>query len=444
MCAGRVFTATKNKLLPVWEDSVRHLVINKLVARIKNTDNENIPESILLFLCLLFICSVAHSGILEEEQFNLLSHYNNASLLVEDNLELVVRGSVLAVSTVVNYGLWYGILCKSPELVSSLTGRPGLNLPERNEFQELKSSFCHQLAAVTTSTEVALAGQVSLWPLKRPWWRPLRFVGTGYIGYLAYTKCDTRFIPIMTATYFTHEIVARTVAGAMTSLALRTRDSPSIQPENYTCSEYAVVKSITCVMFGAIFYHKFLAAGASTGKAISAYLGFAALVELLLPISYFSASHSDSAHAVDLEAAAETLASALAGSIAGALTGAFYVGFFDLALSTAVVGYMTFSLSKTEFLSGIEDEVLLGAMAGAGTGLTVLMILLKQNLELDSNHLLRNIAITVYPALTIALINGFLNNAVYGYSLEESFTETVRNQWKKFHAPLDYLYTLFN
>ncbi|WP_422411148.1 hypothetical protein [Endozoicomonas sp. ALB122] len=396
-----------------------------------------------LFSCLLFLCSAAHSGTSKEEQFKLLSHYSNTSLF-EDSLKLATSSSGLAISTVINYGLWYGILCKSPELVSSLTGRPGLNLPERNEFQELKSSFCHQLAAVTTSTEVALAGQVSLWPLKRPWWRPLRFVGTAYTGYLAYTKCDTRFIPIMTATYFTHEIVARTVAGATTTLALRTLDRPPIQPENYTCSEYALVKSITCVMFGAMFYRQFLAAGSSTGKAISAYLAFSALIELLLPESHFSASNSGGAHAFELEADAETLAGALAGSMALALTGAFYAGFFDLTLSTVVVGYMTLSLSKTEFLSGVEDEVLLGAMAGAGTGLTVLIILFKQSLELDSNHLLRNIAITLYPALTIVLINGISNYAVYGYSLEDTLTETTRNQWKKFHAPLDYLYTLFN
>ncbi|WP_422138138.1 hypothetical protein [Endozoicomonas sp. ALC020] len=204
------------------------------------------------------------------------------------------------------------------------------------------------------------------------------------------------------------------------------------------------MKSITCVMFGAMFYRQFLAAGSSTGKAISAYLAFSALIELLLPESHFSASNSGGAHAFELEADAETLAGALAGSMALALTGAFYAGFFDLTLSTVVVGYMTLSLSKTEFLSGVEDEVLLGAMAGAGTGLTVLIILFKQSLELDSNHLLRNIAITLYPALTIVLINGISNYAVYGYSLEDTLTETTRNQWKKFHAPLDYLYTLFN
>ncbi|WP_257275459.1 hypothetical protein, partial [Endozoicomonas sp. SESOKO4] len=121
MCAGHDFTVTKNKLLPVREDSVRHLLTKKLVARIKDTSNENIPKLMPLFLCLLIICSVAHSGISKEEQFNLLSHYNNASL-VEDSLKLVTSGSVLAVSTVINYGFWYGI-CKSPELVSSLAAQ---------------------------------------------------------------------------------------------------------------------------------------------------------------------------------------------------------------------------------------------------------------------------------------------------------------------------------
>ncbi|WP_257254991.1 MULTISPECIES: hypothetical protein [unclassified Endozoicomonas] len=442
MCAGHDFTVTKNKLLPVREDSVRHLLTKKLVARIKDTSNENIPKLMPLFLCLLIICSVAHSGISKEEQFNLLSHYNNASL-VEDSLKLVTSGSVLAVSTVINYGFWYGI-CKSPELVSSLAARFGLNGPERNELQEFKSSFCNQLAAVITSTEAAIAGQVSPSSPELQWWRPLRYVGTAYIGYRAYTKCDPGFIPIITAAYFTHEMVARTVAGAITIQALRYPDRPSIQPVNYTCREYAVLKSITCVMFGAMLYNKFLATGSSTDKAIYAYLALASLIELVLPVSHFSASHSGSAHAVELQAGAETLA----GSMATASAGAFFVGIFDLALSTAVAGYMVFSLSKTEFLSGVEDEVLSGALVGAGVGFGVgfgvLILLLKQNLELDSNRLLRNIAITLAPALAIALINGFSNNIVYGYSLEDSFSETAHNQWKKFYVPLDYLYTLFN
>uniref|UniRef100_UPI002147FC3E hypothetical protein n=1 Tax=Endozoicomonas sp. SESOKO2 TaxID=2828743 RepID=UPI002147FC3E len=59
-------------------------------------------------------------------------------------------------------------------------------------------------------------------------------------------------------------------------------------------------------------------------------------------------------------------------------------------------------------------------------------------------HLLSNVAIILIHAFTLALTNGFSNNALYGVSLEESFSETARNQWQKVYAPLDYLYTLFN
>ncbi|WOG30104.1 hypothetical protein [Endozoicomonas sp. 8E] len=138
-------------------------------------------KSLPLFLCLQLLCSIAHSGISKQEQFNLFSHHSNTSL-VEDRLKLATSSSGLVISTVINYGFWYGI-CRSPEVISALAGRSDLSGTEQNERLEFKSSFCNQLAAVVTSTEIALAGHVSLWPPETPWWQPLRFVGTAYAGY---------------------------------------------------------------------------------------------------------------------------------------------------------------------------------------------------------------------------------------------------------------------
>lgn len=95
-------------------------------------------------------------------------------------------------------------------------------------------------------------------------------------------------------------------------------------------------------------------------------------------------------------------------------------------------------MTKFQFIA--KDAVLAGIIAG--TGYKHLLVI--QSFVLDSNHLWRNIAVTISPALGIALMNGFSKNILYGYTLEESLTETIRNQWQKFHAPLRYLHTLFN
>ncbi|WP_422138140.1 hypothetical protein [Endozoicomonas sp. ALC020] len=393
-----------------------------------------------LLSCLLSIGSVAHSDLSKEEQFNLLSHYNNASL-VEDSLKLVSSSSGLAVSTLINYGFWYGI-CRSPELVSTLTGRSGLSGTQQNELQEVKSSFCNQLAAVITSTEVALVGHVSpYWSLRRPLWQPLRYVGTGFVGFRAYTTDDPYFIPI-TIAYFTHEVMARTVAEAETIKDLRDRDIRSIKPEKITLLEYAILKSITGLMVGAIVYER-LAARGSTLNAIFAYVLSNLMAHSVMSKIYMSTYNSDDAHAVEVEAGAKALTATkeLAGTRAVATIGAIgAVAFWisDPVLSVIAFYTLAFSLGK------IETSIPHSGDCGSTVGAVVMFLLSSQKSNLDSNHLLKNVAFTLVPALTIALINGVSNNAVYGYSLEESFTETVRNQWQKLYAPLDYLHTLFN
>ncbi|WP_422134005.1 hypothetical protein [Endozoicomonas sp. ALD040] len=396
-----------------------------------------------LFSCLLFLCSVAHSGISREEQFKLLSHYSNTSL-VEDSLKLATSSSGLAISTVINYGLWYGI-CKSPEVVSALAGRFDLSGTEQNELQEVKSSFCNQLAAVITSTEVALAGHVSPWHLKHPWWQTLRYAGTAYSGYAAYTNRNPYLIPIVAAGYFTHEVVARRVAGATAIRSLRYQDRSTTQPLDYAQSEYSMLSAVAGMMVGSIVYDMMIARDVSRAKAIFAYIISHVLVEGLSTINPLSKYNSNGVASVWTEAGADVLAGtgvgALAGSWATAISGGVRVAHTsDLLPSAAIVVYTAILVSP--YSRG--RDTIVGMVGGLMAGNLVLALLSHQRSALDSGHLLKNVALTLAPALTLALINGFSNNAIYGYSLEESFNETVRNQWKKFHAPLDYLYTLFN
>ncbi|WP_257254582.1 MULTISPECIES: hypothetical protein [unclassified Endozoicomonas] len=370
-----------------------------------------------------------------------MSHYNNASL-VEDGLKLVGISSRLAVSTVISYGFWYGI-CKSNEPLSILTGRFDLSDIERNNLQEVKSSFCNQLASIITSTEVALAGHVRPWPFAQP----LRFVGTGFIAYRAHNNDNPYFTPIITMAYFTHEIVARTIAGASVIQALRNDDRPEIHPEDYAHSEYTMLKSIAGMMVGTIVHNEFIAKGSSRVEAIFAYVISASVTQALTSLFSLPPSNSGDSHAFEPERTAANLAGAgvIAGSIAGATAGAIAAGTaFDRLLFIAAVSTLSLSLPKFESSSQLKDKINAGAMSGLIVGAGVMKLLTIQNSNLDSNHLLRNVAITLAPALALALINGVSNYDIYGFSLEESFTETARNQWKKFYAPLDYLRTLFN
>ncbi len=398
----------------------------------------------ILFSCLLFLCSVAHSGRSKEEQFNLLSHYNNASL-VEDSLELVTSSSRLAVSTVINYGFWYSI-CKSPELISPLTGRFGLSGSDENELQEVRSSFCNQLAAIITSTEVALAGHISPWPLELPWWQPLRFVGTAYVGYQTYTNQDPYRVAIVTSAYFTHEVMARTLARALTIRTLRNQDTGTTQSLNYARIEYKLLSSIAGLMVGAIVYKKMLDIGLSPVKAAFAYMISASMMKTISTLSSLLVLDSGSGHAVVEEAVTMAAAGtgAIAGTMAVAISGAMAVWCrSDLFLKVNTLVTITLASPESE-IGHIDSFIGLKAEVGMTVGAVLLQFLLQQSRELDSRHLMRNVAVTLAPALTLALINGVSNHAVFGYSLEESFTETAQNQWKKFHAPLDYLYTLFH
>ncbi|WP_257255593.1 MULTISPECIES: hypothetical protein [unclassified Endozoicomonas] len=368
-----------------------------------------------------------------------MNHYNNASL-VEDSLKLLISSSRLAVSTVINYGFWYGI-CRSPEVVTALTGRFDLPRTEESELQEVKASFCNQLAAVITSTEVALTGHLSLWPLELTWWQPLRFAGTAYVGYQTYTNCPFYPAAVMTAAYLSHEEVARNVAGATTIRALRHKDIGKTQPLNYALSEYKMLSSVAGIIVGAIVYKKMLNRGLTSVKAAFAYMISASLTKTLSTICSLSLPNSGSADRVEKEAGA--IAAAGAGAIAGSVAAAGTIALWwhgDLFLDTATLSTIAFAI----VIPAHYHIDVARAVVGMTYGVVFLQFLLQQSLELDSRHLMRNIAITLAPALALALFNGLSNHAVYGVTLEESFTETTRNQWKKFYAPLDYLYTLFH
>ncbi|WP_257275462.1 hypothetical protein, partial [Endozoicomonas sp. SESOKO4] len=139
----------------------------------------------------------------------------------------------------------------------------------------------------------------------------------------------------------------------------------------------------------------------------------------ILLISYLLKQISDDDIRVETATAAEVLAGTgtIAGSWATAVVGAvdsaqspnsLFSGQFAVPMFVA----MRLTPARTELWSVVG--MITGSIAGSG----VMYLLWQQHSKLDSNHLLNNVALTLAPALALALINGFSDNAVYGYSLE--------------------------
>ncbi|WOG28783.1 hypothetical protein [Endozoicomonas sp. 8E] len=404
----------------------------------------NISGKLLpLLLYLFFMCSVAHSEVPKKEQFDFLSHYNNASL-VESSLKLTAITTGLAASTLLNYGFWYSI-CESPNLVSALAGRFDLSTAEEFEVRHYKLSFCNcnQLAAAITATEVALAGHVSPWPVERAWWQPLRFtlLGAGsFIRYKTISKHKRHTVPLVTLAIFSGEIVSRTVAGTLITQALRYQNKVTISPLQYAYGEKLSLSSLTGVVVGTIIYEAMIARGFRPAKAAFAYAVSATLTGIISAIISLPALYPDM---VGVGAVA-LVAPAVARLFGIKTTAAF------TTIAGAAPGMLLGVAGEVGTLAGVRNGVAFGLGAGAGTwvfrSLMSLISKLDMSLssQLNSKDILKNLAIILIAALDLALINGFSNNAVYGTSLEESLMETAWNQWKKFYAPLDYLHALFN
>ncbi|WOG27815.1 hypothetical protein [Endozoicomonas sp. 8E] len=178
---------------------------------------------------------------------------------------------------------------------------------------------------------------------------------------------------------------------------------------------------------------------------------------------------------------AGTLAGILAGVASGSVVGAGVVAAVGVGL-----GGVTGALVGAEIGSGVGSGVgsgagfgaalgslfgiLSGALAGAGVGIgarlgdgvgddigiTVgfgftaitlvgvgILLMSVASSKATSDDPCIKAGVTLVPALTFAVINSLSNYAVYGYPLEQSLSETVWTQWKKFNAPLDYLSILF-
>ncbi|WP_257280334.1 hypothetical protein [Endozoicomonas sp. ISHI1] len=404
-----------------------------------------------LLLCLFY--STAQASLPPQNDFDFLEPFNN-NALVANGPELTKSIAGLSVSTLLNLGIWWGV-CKTAGTVTGLSNTDNLAETDTGELENSQTDFCLQLASVMTAAEVALAGQVSPWPMER-WWKPLYSAGAGMAAYVAIAQ-TREFVPVPPVlTYFASAAVTRTIASTMSVLILRKMNARDITTEWYVAGQYPILSALSIVIAGSVAYEAMVHKGISlTRRILASVVSTATLVTLSRIISgliidvdgqtntrvparvtaeiIYLASVTAVVSAVNLigaETAAQSEAPSLSGSVAsiGALVG---------ALVGSVAGLREGAEVKDESEPGVLVGVVATALGGFGT------LLMLGRSQITSNNPVIQAGVTMAPALAFAVINSFSNYAVYGYPLEQSFSETSWTQWKKFYAPLDYFSTLF-
>ncbi|WP_422139586.1 hypothetical protein [Endozoicomonas sp. ALC020] len=407
-----------------------------------------------LLLCLLY--SMAKATPSSKNDFDFLEPFND-SALVANGLELRESIAGLSLSTLLNMGIWWGV-CKTAGIVSGLSSTHNLAETDTKELEKLQTDFCLQLAPAITITEVALAGRVSPWPLEQRWWKPLYFAGAGMTAYTANTK--TRgLIPVAVLTYLASEAVSRTGASAMSALIFREMSARDIATEWYAAGEYMILSMVNGIMSGAVVYESMIHKGLSPAKVTLASVVCAAIAGTLsgiisvLTIDLGGETKAETGAAVGAVAGAGAglialgLASVATKAGAAALVGT--TGVVDGATGGAAVGIIAGALAEVG--AGVGSDIGVGASIGVGAGVNAIgvalggvgALLVLGSSKMTSNNPFIKAGVTLVPALAFAVINSLSNYAVYGYPLEQGFSETGWTQWKKFYAPLDYLSTLF-
>ncbi|WP_306674615.1 MULTISPECIES: hypothetical protein [unclassified Endozoicomonas] len=414
----------------------------------------------LLLLLLCFFHSMVQASSPSQSDFDFLEPINDTAL-VANGLEFTKSIAGVSLSTLLNLGIWWGV-CKTAGIVSGLSITYDLAASDAKEPDKWKTDFCLQLAPVITTAEVALAGHVSPWPLEQHWWKPLYFAGAVMAAYTTNTKTRER-IPVAVLTYLASEAVSRTGASAISAFMLRKMSIRDISTEWYAAGGYTILSLSNGLMAGDIAYEVMTHKGFRPAKVIFASAVSAAIVGTLLGI--ISELIIDEDRQIKAGVEAVTASGALTGIGAvtvigtvagfGAVTGIGVlngIGALSGALSGVVSGAIAGAGLGAGVGVGILNEVGLGAGVAALAGVALLApalggvgaLLMLGSSKISSNNPFIKAGVTLVPALTFAVVNGLSSHAVYGYPLEQSFSETGWTQWKKFYAPLNYLSTLFN
>ena len=393
-----------------------------------------------LLSSLLFVCSIAHSGIPPKEEFDFLNQYKNASL-VEDGLGLLSSTAALTVFTVMNTGLWYGI-CLAPGFVSNLARQFKLGGQDKKKLHSIKTDLCTQLAPVIATTETVLAGNVSPWPLEQVWWQTVRFAGAGLVAFANYDQNNRVNMLFWILGYFSAEATARSLAGAVSTQILRSQGISAINPSHYTYGEYTILSFTSGIIVGSIAYEAMIAKDFTPAEASFVYAISALLTGALSAMMSMSTLDLDNWLIAVAGAVAGAGAGAGAGAAAAAAAGAAAaaaaaVGAVAVAGAGAAAGAVAGAVAGAGAGAAAAAAAAAAAVAGVGAGAGAGALITSSTLSKK----MTNAAIVLPSALVLALINSFSKYAVYGFPLEKSLSETA---WKKIYTPLDYLSTLLD
>ncbi|UYM14886.1 hypothetical protein [Endozoicomonas euniceicola] len=404
--------------------------------------------SLFIYLMLLFSLTKADETSYQN-QFEFLKIPLENATLIENGLTMLKSTAGVPISMILNTGIWWGV-CKATGFISGVVSRHQFTEPQKQELQAMKTNFCAQLAPLIATTETALAGKVSPWPLPSRSLSILRLEGIAFTAYTltAYSSYTMHSSIVVVMMYLTAEALSQTTASAVSTAGINKEEVTHIidNYNAYQLNQRIALAEASGILSGSIVYNSLLYRGATPVMA-----SFISMITAIISGVLSSAIYlANAGLSKSVEGAIFISAGTEAGLTLGTVTLATALVLDRLGTETlqrAVSPAVTLALagSFTGALNGVfirnRDTVapkaltVVGAFVGAGAILGINR-LAQKNFGIAA-------AGAVAIATTLALINSVSGYVVYGYPLEQSLSETSQTLWKKFYAPMEYLSTLF-
>ncbi|UYM14882.1 hypothetical protein [Endozoicomonas euniceicola] len=312
-----------------------------------------------LFIHLMLLFSIIKADETSyKNRFEFLKTPHESTALVEDRLKLAGNVGSVFISTLINTEIWLRV-CEATGFISGVVSKHQFTGQKQQELQAVQANFCTQLAPLIATTETALVGKVSPWPLP-PSWRTLFLGGVVLSAYGSYVHY--RDIPIVTAavmTYLTAEALSRTMASHASTEFIKKKGVTHVIDDDYRLEQYTVLDRITAILTSLIVHEALLYTGVSPIKA-----GFMSIISGIV-VGMLSSMTSPENAGLSEDYASATLFSygTLVPIGFGALVG---VGALAEAEAEAGVG------ASVRAVAGAGVLALSGALAGGGAGVSAL------------------------------------------------------------------------
>ena len=416
----------------------------------------------LSLICLITYTSVTKANNPALDDFEFLKITFENTTMVENGSTLSKNMVALSLLSTVNTAISWGA-CKIFVAIPGVVGKNSLGSSNQESVKAIKNNACLKAALLATTTETALAGHLSPWPLETLWWRPVFVVGgalAAYGSYKVFQKAD--IIPVTILAYLTIDSISQTSVSGSSTAILKHRKITEINEGSYRFVHNTSLSLVTAVVISAMAYEVLTIIGVSPIKAGS--------VSLLTAFISGALSEAFSVASIDLDnltgkakygaaAATGVIAAIIAlitptfglvmeykdgsgsgsggiiGGITGVISGSITVA-TALTIAAVVATDKDVGATNTGFIvTGSYVPAVLGTLLGGGA------IIGTYKLS-QINPALAAVA-TAASITAITLINSFSGYAIYGYPLEQSVSEAIQVQWEKFSAPDEYISRLF-